>query len=143
MTVRDWTRLAGLLVVSGALALVELLYLPLRFDGYLLPMLAGLPLPVTALVAAVTLPPLISRAAAIDPRLAVAGAPLWIWLLCVLVSAFPGPGGDIVLVPDWRALLFLICGAFPAAVKIGGVLGRAQAERGPVSAVSSPPRRTG
>jgi hypothetical protein len=127
MTARDWTKLVGLLVVSAALALLELLYLPLRFDGHILPMLGGFPLPITALVAAVTLPFLVSRAATINPRLAVAGSPLWIWLLCVLISAFPGPGGDIVLVPDWRALVFLACGAFPAAVKIGGVLGRAQA----------------
>lgn len=125
MTGRDWTRLAGLLVASAALAAVELLYLPLRLDGYILPMIEGLPLPITALVAAVTLPVLISRAGAINPRLAVAGSPLWIWLVCVVVSAFPGPGGDVVLVADWRALLFLACGAFPGAVALGGVLGKA------------------
>ena len=126
MTVSAWLRLVALVVASAALAAVELLYLPLRLDGYILPMvLEGLPVPITALVAAVTLPFLISKAGAINPRLAVAGAPLWIWLLCVLVSAFPGPGGDVVLVADWRALLLLVCGAFPAATRLGAVLGKA------------------
>jgi hypothetical protein len=125
MSGRDWARLVILIVASAVLALVELLYLPLRLDGYILPMLGGLPLPVTALLAAMTLPFLISRAAAINPRVAVAGAPLWIWLVCVLVSALPGPGGDIVLIPDWRALVFLAFGAFPGAVALGNILGKA------------------
>ncbi|MBP2320784.1 hypothetical protein JOF56_001169 [Kibdelosporangium banguiense] len=129
MSGRDGLRLAGLLLLSAALAAIELLYLPLRFDGYLLPMLwRGFPLPITAVVAALTLPALVSRAGNISPRLAIAGSPLWIWLLCVLVSALPGPGGDIVLVGDWRALLLLACGALPGAVALGGVLGR-QAKR--------------
>jgi hypothetical protein len=129
MTVREWLRLVGLLVLSAALAAVELLYLPLRFDGYILPMFGkGFPLPITALVAALTLPALISKAGTISTRLAVAGSPLWIWLLCVLISALPGPGGDVVLVGDWRALLLLACGALPGAVALGGVLAK-QAKR--------------
>jgi hypothetical protein len=122
-------RLIGLLVLSAALAVLELLYLPLRFDGYMLPMFwQGMPLPITPLVAAVTLPALISRAGRISARLAVAGSPLWIWLVCILVSAFPGPGGDIVLIGDWRALLLLAAGALPGAVALGGVLAK-QAKR--------------
>ncbi len=129
MSVRDWVRLTGLLVLSVALAAVELLYLPLRLDGYLLPMVGkSFPLPVTALVAALTLPFLISRAGNISTRMAVAGSPLWIWMLCVLVSALPGPGGDIVLIGDWRALLLLACGALPGAVALGGVISK-QAKR--------------
>jgi hypothetical protein len=129
MTGREWLRLTGLLVLSAALAAIELLYLPLRFDGTILPMVGkSLPLPITPLIAAVTLPALVSRAGNISTRLAVAGSPLWIWLLCVLVSAFPGPGGDVVLVGDWRALLLLAFGALPGAVALGGVLGK-QAKR--------------
>jgi hypothetical protein len=128
MTVGEWLRLIGLLVLSAVLAAVELLYLPLRFDGYILPMVDGSPLPITALVAALTLPALISRAGAISTRLAIAGSPLWIWLLCVLISALPGPGGDVVLVGDWRALLLLAGGALPGAVTLGGVLSK-QAKR--------------
>jgi hypothetical protein len=129
VSVRDWVRLTGLLVLSAALAAVELLYLPLRLDGYLLTMVGkSFPLPVTALVAALTLPFLISRAGSISTRMAVAGSPLWIWMLCVLVSALPGPGGDIVLIGDWRALLLLACGALPGAVALGGVISK-QAKR--------------
>jgi hypothetical protein len=129
MSGRDWLRLTGLLALSAALAVLELLYLPLRFDGYILPMLwRGFPLPITPLVAALTLPALVSRAGDISTRLAVAGSPLWIWLLCVLVSALPGPGGDVVLIGDWRALLLLACGALPGAVALGGVVSK-QAKR--------------
>ncbi|CAM3933384.1 hypothetical protein KIPE111705_32170 [Kibdelosporangium persicum] len=124
MSVRNGFRLAGLLLVSAALAAVELLYLPLRFDGAILPMAGGLPFPISAVVAAVTLPRLVKRASRVSPRLLVAGSPLWIWLLCVLASAFPGPGGDVVLVGDWRALLLLGCGALAGAVSLGGMLGR-------------------
>jgi hypothetical protein len=126
MTVRQRVSLVWLVLVSFVLAVLELLYLPLRFDGTFLPFLwDGLPFPVTALVALVTMPWLVSRAGRLSPRLAVAGAPLGVWLICVVVSAFPGPGGDIVLVPDWRALLLLGCGALAGAVALGGVLGRA------------------
>jgi hypothetical protein len=126
MTVRDWLRFALLLVVSLVLALMELLYLPLRFDGTFLPMLwRGFPLPITALIAGVTMPMLVARAGRLSPKLSVAGAPLGVWMLCVVVAAFPGPGGDIVLVPDWRALLLLGAGALAGAVALGGVIGRA------------------
>ncbi|MCE7008500.1 hypothetical protein LWC34_37670 [Kibdelosporangium philippinense] len=124
MTVRLWFRLIGLLLLSLALALLELLYLPLRFDGAILPMVGGLPFPITAIVALVTLPWLIKRAHRISPRLAIAGSPLWIWLLCVFVAAFPGPGGDVVLIGDWRALLLLACGALAGSITLGGMAGR-------------------
>ncbi|RSM86983.1 hypothetical protein DMH04_12105 [Kibdelosporangium aridum] len=124
MGVRHWMRLVGLLLLSLALTLIELLYLPLRFDGALLPMVGGLPFPISAVVAAVTLPWLIKRARRISPRLLVAGSPLWIWLLGVLVAAFPGPGGDVVLIGDWRALLLLGCGALAGSITLGGMLGR-------------------
>jgi hypothetical protein len=126
MSVRERMSLVWLIVASFVLAVFELLYLPLRFDGTFLPMLwRGCPLPVTALLALVTVPWLVVLAGRLSPTLPVAGAPLGVWLLCVVVSAFPGPGGDIVLVPDWRALLFLGCGALAGAVALGGVLGRA------------------
>lgn len=124
MGVRSWFRLIGLLLLSLALATVELLYLPLRFDGALLPMVGGLPFPISAVVAAVTLPWLIKRARRLSPRMMVAGSPLWIWLLAVLVSAFPGPGGDVVLIGDWRALLLLACGALAGSITLGGMVGR-------------------
>ncbi|GAB3871617.1 hypothetical protein GCM10029964_008390 [Kibdelosporangium lantanae] len=126
MTSRDWLHVVGLLACSLVLAALEVLYLPLRFDGIELPLLfGGLPFPITAVVALVTVPVLVSRAAKVSPRLLVAGVPLAGWLLVVIVSAFPGPGGDIVLVPDWRALLLLGCGGLSGAVALGGAIGRA------------------
>nr|WP_042190006.1 hypothetical protein [Kibdelosporangium sp. MJ126-NF4]CEL19036.1 2,3,4,5-tetrahydropyridine-2,6-dicarboxylate N-succinyltransferase [Kibdelosporangium sp. MJ126-NF4]CTQ95162.1 2,3,4,5-tetrahydropyridine-2,6-dicarboxylate N-succinyltransferase (EC 2.3.1.117) [Kibdelosporangium sp. MJ126-NF4] len=130
----NWTRLISLLLASAVLAAVELLYLPLRFDGLLLPVIDGgellgpaIPFPISAVVAAVTLPWLVRRAGRISSRLLVAGSPLWVWLLCVLASAFPGPGGDVVLLGDWRALLLLGCGALSGAVALGSLLGKAAA----------------
>ncbi|ALG06643.1 hypothetical protein [Kibdelosporangium phytohabitans] len=123
-------RLLGILVLSFALAVTELLYLPLRFDGAILPMVGdGIEFPISAVVAAVTMPWLVKRAGGVSPRVLVAGSPLWVWLLCVLVSAFPGPGGDIVLVGDWRALLLLGCGALSGAVALGSLLGQASAKK--------------
>jgi hypothetical protein len=126
MSAKDRIQLLWLLVLTFVLAMLELLYLPLRFDGTLLPLLwGGFPFPITALVALVTMPMLVARAGRLSTRLPVAGSPLGVWLLCVIISAFPGPGGDIVLVPDWRALLLLGCGALSGAVALGGVIGKA------------------
>lgn len=134
MTAGRAVRLAGLLLLSAVLAVVELLYLPLRFDGALLPLIDvgetfgyTLVFPISAVAAAVTMPWLVRRAGRISPRLLVAGSPLWVWLLCVLVSALPGPGGDSVLIQDWRALLLLGCGAFGGAIALGGLIGQASA----------------
>ncbi|ONI77155.1 hypothetical protein ALI144C_34275 [Actinosynnema sp. ALI-1.44] len=130
MTPGNALRLLGLLVGSFVLAVVELLYLPLRFDGTMLPMIGdSLVFPISAVVAAVTMPWLVKAAGRISPRVLVAGSPLWVWLLCVLVSAFPGPGGDVVLIGDWRALLLLGCGALSGAVTLGSLLGQAQARK--------------
>ncbi|HEU5472100.1 MAG TPA: hypothetical protein VFV67_15720 [Actinophytocola sp.] len=121
MKVRDRLFLLVLLVDSAVLAALELLYLPLRFDGALLPDLGGVPLPVSALLAAFTLPVLVLLAGRISPRTVVAASPLLVWLLCVGVFGLAGPGGDRVLAEDWRALLLLAGGALPAAFTLGGV----------------------
>jgi hypothetical protein len=106
------------------LAVVEVFFLPLRLDGWMLPKLGNLPLPVTALIAAVATPWLVLAAARISPRAAVAASPLLIWLAAVLGLWFNTPGGVSVLLPDWRSLLLLGAGGLPAAVALGGVLGR-------------------
>lgn len=36
-----------------------------------------------------------------------------------------GPGGDLVLIQDWRALLLIGGGALPGALALGGGLGTA------------------
>ena len=125
MTWRQRTALVALTFDALALALLELFFLPLRFDGTLLPDLGGFPFPVTVLLAALTTPLLVALAGRLAPRLSVAGAPLAAWVLCVAAFALGGPGGDVVLVPDWRALLLVAAGGLPAAVVLGNVLARA------------------
>ncbi|WP_031467278.1 hypothetical protein [Sciscionella sediminilitoris] len=111
-----------LLLDSVLLALLELFFLPLR---------AGVvPVPVTAVLAAVTLPLLVRRAAALVPTTVGASAPLLVWLVVVLGVGLAGPGGDQVLIPDWRALALLALGLLPAAVALGGALGNAVRARG-------------
>ena len=123
MTVRNWLVLAVLVVDAVVLAVVELLFLPLRLDGYLLPHeLGGVPVPLSALAAALTTPWLVTVAGRLAPRLLVAAAPLVAWILTVAVFGLFGPGGDLVLVADWRALLLFACGALPSALVLGKVL---------------------
>jgi hypothetical protein len=123
VTLRERLVLAVLLLDSALLAVVELLFLPLRFDGFLLPDLDGFPLPISPVLAALTMPWLVGAAARLSPRLAVATAPLVVWVLCIGVFGLAGPGGDRILIEDWRALLLLAGGALPAAVKLGSVRG--------------------
>lgn len=123
MTVRNWLVLAVLVVDAVVLAVVELLFLPLRFDGYVLPdVLGGIPVPVSALAAALTTPWLVSVAGKVAPRLPVAAAPLIAWIVAVAVFGMFGPGGDLVLISDWRSLLLFACGALPSAIVLGKVL---------------------
>lgn len=115
--------IAVLVLDAVVLAVVELLFLPLRFDGYLLPhILGGVPLPVSAVVAAVTMPWLVSVAGKVSSQLLVAAAPLIAWILAVAVFGMFGPGGDLVLIADWRSLLLFACGALPSALVLGKVL---------------------
>jgi hypothetical protein len=51
--------------------------------------------------------------------------PLLVWVLTLLVVGLGGPGGDVVLLPDWRTPLLLGGGMLPGAVALGGGLGRA------------------
>ena len=117
----DWLLLAALLVDSIALALLELFFLPLRFDGTLLPDWGSWPFPVTVVVALVTMPMLISRAAMVSTRLLVVGGPLWVWLVTIGVVGVVGPE-NMTLLEDWRTLLLLACGALPAAVALGNAM---------------------
>lgn len=120
MAVRDRWFLALLVVDAVVLAVVELLFLPLSFDGHVLPyLLGGLPLPLMPLLAAVTMPLLVTAAARLSARLAVAAAPLVAWVLAVGVFGLAGPGGDVVLPADWTALLLFACGLFPSVVALG------------------------
>jgi hypothetical protein len=142
-----WLLLGLLVLDSVALALLEVFFLPLRFDGTLLPNWGSFPFPVTVVVALVTMPFMITLAAGVSRRLLVAGAPLWAWLVTIGVVGVVGPE-NMVLLQDWRTLLLLACGALPAAVALGNTLARRSVSRTAASSGSggadgSPARRTG
>jgi hypothetical protein len=122
MPLRDRVLVAVLMLDAVVLAVVELLFLPLAFDGYLLPNLGGLPFPLMPAVAAVTTPWLVATAGRLSPRLLVAVAPLLAWIVTIAWFGMFGPGGDLLLLADWRSLLLFACGALPSAVVVGRVL---------------------
>ncbi|MCT2587497.1 hypothetical protein [Actinophytocola gossypii] len=122
MTARDRVLLVVLMLDAVVLGVVELMFLPLSFDGYLLPNLGGFPLPLMPLLAAVTTPLLVSVAGTLSPRVVVAAAPLAAWIVTVAWVGVFGPGGDVLLTADWRSLLLFGCGALPSAVVLGRVL---------------------
>ncbi|WP_027928517.1 hypothetical protein [Amycolatopsis benzoatilytica] len=105
------------------LALLELFFLPLRVGP-----LGEIPLPITALVGAVTTPWLVlTTGKLVRPGLSF--VPLLVWVLVVFGVGLFGPGGDVVLVQDWRALVLLGVSALPAALVLGGGLGQSAAKR--------------
>ena len=119
----DGLQLGALMVDAIALALLEVFFLPLRFDGLLLPNWGAIPFPIAVVVALVTMPLLVSRAAGVSARLLVAGAPLWAWLVTIGVVGIVGPE-NMVLLQDWRTLLLLACGTLPSALALGNSLAR-------------------
>ncbi|KDN18520.1 hypothetical protein [Amycolatopsis rifamycinica] len=103
--------LALLAVDTVLLALLELFFLPLR--------IGVVPVPVTVLVGAVTTPWLVWTTAKLV-RPALSWVPLAVWVLVVFGVGLLGPGGDLVLIQDWRALLLLGASALPGAMVLGG-----------------------
>lgn len=96
------------------LAAVALLFLPLW--------IGPVPFPVTAVLAALSTPWLVRNAAALGGPAAIAAIPLVTWVAAVLVFGLGGPGGNLMLPADWRALLLLAAGIFPGAVALGRAL---------------------
>jgi hypothetical protein len=99
-----------------ALAVVELLYLPLR--------VGGVPFPITVLLAAVSTPWLVKRTADLGGPRMLAVLPMLVWALALGVLGVAGPGGDVLLRGDWRSALLIAGGAIPAAVALGRVMAR-------------------
>jgi hypothetical protein len=114
--------LALLAVDTVLLAVLELFFLPLRTGV--------VPLPVTVVVGAVTTPWLVSTTAKLV-RPGLSWVPLAVWVVVVFGFGLLGPGGDLVLIQDWRALVLLGASALPGALVLGGGLGRAAAGRSP------------
>jgi hypothetical protein len=120
LTLARGLLLALLAVDTVLLALLELFFLPLRAGA--------VPLPVMVLVGAVTTPWLVWTTAKVV-RPALSWVPLALWVLVVFGVGLLGPGGDLVLIQDWRALLLLGASALPGAMVLGGGPGRAVGRR--------------
>lgn len=125
MSVRRRLALLLLCVEIFVLAVLEVFFLPLRLDGTLLPRLGDVQFPITIVVAIVTTPLFVVWASHLGPGLRVAAAPLAVWAVTVFVVLFFEPGGQYMLLDDWRTLMLFAGGALPGAVAVGGVLGRA------------------
>ncbi|MEV6640153.1 hypothetical protein [Amycolatopsis sp. NPDC051371] len=105
-----------LAVDTVLLAVLELFFLPLR--------VGVVPLPLTVVVGAVTTPWLVSTTAKLV-RPGLSWVPLAVWVVVVFGFGLLGPGGDLVLIQDWRALVLLGASALPGALVLGSGLGRA------------------
>jgi hypothetical protein len=120
-----------LLVEALVLAVLELFYLPLRFDGTLLPQVgADWPFPIAVVVAILTTPLLVLWASDLQRGLLVSSSPLLVWLLALIVLGLFGPGGDVMLPNDWRSLALLAGGALPGAIAVGTSMGRNYVPKG-------------
>ncbi|GAA4477233.1 hypothetical protein GCM10023094_18930 [Rhodococcus olei] len=97
----------ALLVFDGFLtAILAVLFLPIR--------VGAVPLPLSALVAAVVNVLLVAGARTVTDRPGRAALPLIGWFLGFLACMVGGPGGDALLLADWRTLLLLAGGLVPA-----------------------------
>lgn len=130
----NWRVLFLLLlcVEAAVLAVLETMFLPLRFDGTLLPELRDWPFPIVIAVAVFTTPLLVSWAASLSERVLTAASPLLSWFLTLMVFGYLEPGriaGKSLLLQDWRGLLLLAGGALTGAVAVGAVMARNAANR--------------
>lgn len=108
------TLLLVLLLVDAALlGAAELLYLTVH--------VGAVPVPVTALLAVITMPWLVREAADLGEAPIVAASPLLVWVATIGALAFAGPGGDTLFSDSWRPLLLLAGGILPAVSALGGV----------------------
>ncbi|AXK87930.1 hypothetical protein IU443_18465 [Nocardia farcinica] len=104
---------------------VEVLYLPIYLGSSQLagagpelvaaplaaqPGSGAVPVPITAVLAAVVNIALVAAMRTLTDSVRVAMLPVMAWTLGFLVCTFPGPGGDLVLMSEWPTLLLLVCG---------------------------------
>ncbi|MFC6092108.1 hypothetical protein [Saccharothrix lopnurensis] len=120
----DRLALLGIAAAAFVLAVLELFFLPLRLDGTLLPRVDDWPFPVTVVLAVLTTPLLVRLASHHARRTSGAASPLLVWMATLLLFGLFGPGGDVVLLDDWRTLVLFAGGVLPSAVVVGAFVGR-------------------
>lgn len=110
--------LVGVLVFDAVLlAVIELMFLPLY--------LGQVQFPITAALAAVSTPLLVSAMGRITSNRLVTAMPLIAWFATILVFGTSGPGGDVMLLGnDWRSYLLIGAGTLPSALMLGVVQAR-------------------
>jgi hypothetical protein len=97
-----------LAVDAVLLAITELAWIGLRAGA--------VPIPLAALVAAVTTPVLVLAADATMPGSRAPLAVLGVWLATIVVVGLWSPVGAGVIVGDWRAILLVGGGLLPGVV---------------------------
>lgn len=112
-------------VVPAFLALIEVLWLPLR--------VGSVPLPVSVVAAVLGNPLLVVLAHRLSGSRVVAVLPAAAWLLVVARASVPRPEGDLLLVGGGTlgvlTLVFLGLGLVSAMAAVGRVLGTAARDR--------------
>jgi hypothetical protein len=103
----------GLRVVAGVVLLLDTVLLALSEVAWLSVRIGTVPLPVSALVAAVTTPLLVRAADRLRPGTRFALVPLVVWLLVVVVTGLWSPAGPGMFPPDWRGILLVAAGLLP------------------------------
>ncbi|MET0196881.1 hypothetical protein CH289_15430 [Rhodococcus sp. RS1C4] len=111
---------------SNAVVLVSRATLAvLIFDGFLcgvlsilfLPTYLGsVPFPVSALLAGAANVALLFAARKVAEEPVAVASPLIAWFVAVLLCMFGGPGGDVLLLADWRTAVLLLGGLVPPGV---------------------------
>lgn len=102
------SAILALLVFDGILtAVLAVLFLPVR--------LGTVPFPVSVLVAGVVNVLLVLGARTVTDRTSRMALPVIGWFVGI-VLCMSGPGGDGLLLADWRTLLLLVCGLVPAGL---------------------------
>ncbi|TYP86787.1 hypothetical protein [Blastococcus xanthinilyticus] len=108
--------------VAAWLAVVEVLWLPLR--------VAGVPVPVSVVAAVVGNVLLVAAALRLSGSRAVAVLPAVTWLVVVLAAMVRRPEGDLLVVAGAGVgivnTVFLLLGVLAAAVSVGQALGSPQ-----------------
>lgn len=116
------SALLALLVLDGLLlGAFGLMFTPLHTNG--------IPVPMGVVLSVLLLPWLVRQAGEIDPRPAVAGAPLTAWVVAVAALGLFGPGGDSLLLADWQSLALAVGGIGAGLWGLRAVMEREYRER--------------
>jgi hypothetical protein len=99
--------------VAGVVLLLDTVLLALTEVAWVSVRVGTVPLPVSALVAAITTPLLVGAADRLRPGTRIALVPLVVWLLVVVVTGLWSPAGPGMFPPDWRGLLLVAAGLLP------------------------------